>query len=136
MKADVIPLIVGAIVFLSSLISLKLGLSVAIAEIVLGAAGSLGLKPEEWTTYMAGFGGIILTFLAGTEIDTPLMREKFKATFLIGIFFFYCRSWGFPLHLSRGGLEVQGRAYRRNSFIDNFARRRLLSSGRDRAVRN
>ena len=85
MKTDVIPLIVGAIVFLSSLISLKLGLSVAIVEIVLGAAaGNLGLKPEEWMTYMAGFGGIILTFLAGTEIDTRLMKEKFKASFLIG----------------------------------------------------
>jgi Kef-type K+ transport system membrane component KefB len=89
MKADSIPLITGAIVFLASLISLKFGLSVAIVEIVLGvAAGNLGLKPEEWMTYMAGFGGIILTFLAGTEIDTRLMREKFKATFLIGIFSF------------------------------------------------
>jgi Kef-type K+ transport system membrane component KefB len=85
MKADAIPLIVGAIVFLSSLISLKLGLSVAIVEIILGAAaGNLGLKPEDWMTYMAGFGGIILTFLAGTEIDTRLMREKFKESFLIG----------------------------------------------------
>jgi Kef-type K+ transport system membrane component KefB len=35
-------------------------------------------------TYMAGFGGIILTFLAGTEIDTRLMKEKLKASFLIG----------------------------------------------------
>ena len=89
MKADVAPLIVGALVFLSSLISLKLGLSVAIVEIVLGAAaGSLGLKPEEWMTYIAGFGGIILTFLAGTEIDTRLMKEKFKASFLIGMLSF------------------------------------------------
>jgi len=85
MKADSVPLIVGAIVFLASFVSLKLGLSVAIVEIVLGAAaGNLGLKPEEWMTYMAGFGGIILTFLAGTEIDTRLMKEKFKASFLIG----------------------------------------------------
>jgi len=51
MKADVIPLIVGAIVFLSSLFPLKLGLSVGIVGIVLGAAaGSLGMKPEEWMT--------------------------------------------------------------------------------------
>jgi Kef-type K+ transport system membrane component KefB len=88
-KADLIPLVAGAMVFLASLISLKLGLSVAIVEIMLGAAaGNLGLKPEEWMTYMAGFGGIILTFLAGTEIDTRLMREKFKASFLIGMFSF------------------------------------------------
>jgi hypothetical protein len=51
MKADAIPLIVGAIVFLSSLISLKSSLSVAIAKIVLDAAGNLYLKPEEWLPY-------------------------------------------------------------------------------------
>ena len=45
MKADVIPLIIGAIIFLGSLISLKLGLSVAIVEIALGAAaGNFGLN--------------------------------------------------------------------------------------------
>ena len=85
MHADLTPLIVGGLVFAASLVSLKIGLSVAIIEIILGAAaGNLGLKPEEWMTYMAGFGGIILTFLAGTEIDTRLMKEKFKASFLIG----------------------------------------------------
>jgi len=39
-------------------------------------------------TYLAGFGGILLTFLAGTEIDTDLMKENFKASFLIGFFSF------------------------------------------------
>lgn len=85
MKADIIPLAVGALVFLASLISLKLGLSVAIIEILLGAAaGNLGLRPEDWMIYMASFGGIILTFLAGAEIDTRLMRDKFKESFFIG----------------------------------------------------
>ncbi len=89
MKADIVPLIVGGLVFLASLISLKLGLSVAIIEIILGSiAGNAGLKPEEWMLYMASFGGIILTFLAGTEIDTRLMREKFKESFLIGMLSF------------------------------------------------
>jgi Kef-type K+ transport system membrane component KefB len=85
MKVDALPLIVGGLVFLASLISLKLGLSVAIIEIILGSvAGNAGLKPEEWMIYMASFGGIILTFLAGTEIDTRLMKDKFKESFLIG----------------------------------------------------
>jgi len=85
MKADIVPLIVGSLIFFSSLISLKLGLSVAIIEILLGAvAGGFGLKPEAWMLYLATFGGITLTFLAGTEIDTALMKEKFKESFLIG----------------------------------------------------
>ena len=85
MHADVAPLAVGILIFISSLISLKLGLSVAIIEITLGAvAGNLGLEAQPWMTYLATFGGILLTFLAGTEIDTRLMRAKFKESFLIG----------------------------------------------------
>ncbi|MEI8346396.1 MAG: cation:proton antiporter [Pseudomonadota bacterium] len=89
MKSEFLPLIVGLIVFLSSLISLKVGLSVAIIEIVLGAvAGNLGLQPEGWMLYLATFGGIVLTFLAGAEIDTVLLKEKAKESLLIGIMSF------------------------------------------------
>jgi len=89
MKADIIPLIVGLLIFLSSLISLKIGISVAVIEIVLGLiAGNIGLQTEEWMLYFAGFGGIVLTFLAGAEIDTRLMKDKFKESFIIGMFSF------------------------------------------------
>jgi len=89
----------GVLVFVSSLLSLKLGLSVAIIEILLGAIGGyFGLKPEEWMTYLAGFGGILLTYLAGTEIDTRLMREKFKESMLIGGFSFLCPFLGVFLY--------------------------------------
>ena len=85
-KVDAVPLIVGGLVFLSSIISLRAGLSVAIIEILIGAAAAyLGLQAEDWMLYIAGFGGIVLTFLAGSEIDTRLMKEKFRESFLIGI---------------------------------------------------
>jgi Kef-type K+ transport system membrane component KefB len=85
----VVPLVFGALVLVASLISLKLGLSVAIVEIILGAvSGQFGLQTQDWMAYLSGFGGILLTFLAGTEIDTDLMKEKFKASFLIGFFSF------------------------------------------------
>jgi len=88
MRADIIA-IVGLIVFISSLISLRVGLSVAIIEILFGGiAGNLGVLPEDWMLYLASFGGILLTFLAGTEIDTGLMKRKFKESFLIGVFSF------------------------------------------------
>lgn len=115
MEADITSLVVGLIVLLSSLISLRAGLSVAIVEILLGAtAGNLGIKPEEWMVYLASFGGILLTFLAGTEIDTQLMKEKFKESFLIGFFSFlvpfigvflytyYIASWGIQASLIAG----------------------------------
>lgn len=88
MRADIIA-IVGILVFISSLISLKFGLSVAIIEILLGViSGNFGVQPEDWMLYLASFGGILLTFLAGTEIDTGLMKRKFKESFLIGVFSF------------------------------------------------
>jgi Kef-type K+ transport system membrane component KefB len=89
MHADIVPLLVGIMIFLASLISLKLGLSVAIIEIVLGTvAGNLGLEPEPWMLYVASLGGTVLTFLAGTEIDAKLFRSRFKESFLIGFFSF------------------------------------------------
>ncbi len=114
-KANLISLIVGLLVFISSLLSLEIGLSVAIIEIVLGViAGNLGLMPEDWMLYLAGFGGIILTFLAGAEIDTRLMKERFRESLLIGtasfltpfltasLFTYYAVGWSLSASLITG----------------------------------
>ena len=86
MDTGLIPLFAGALVFLASLISLRLGVSVAIIEILLGvlAGNFFGFQTEPWMTYLAGFGGIVLTFLAGAEVDLHLMRSKMKESLLIG----------------------------------------------------
>ena len=86
MNADAIPLIAGVLVFAASLISLRLGVSVVIIEILLGvlAGNFVGMEPEPWIAYLAGFGGILLTFLAGAEVDVQLMRKKMKESLLIG----------------------------------------------------
>jgi len=89
MNPEAVPLLVAGLIVVSSLISLRAGLSVAIIEILIGTlAGTLGLKPEPWMLYLSGFGGVLLTFLAGTEVDIPLMRERFRESFLIGFFSF------------------------------------------------
>ena len=41
MKADIIPLIIGLLIFLSSLISLKIGISVAVIEIIFGVTAGI-----------------------------------------------------------------------------------------------
>lgn len=83
-------LILVIVILLSSLISLRLGLAVAIIELIIAAIfGNLGiLHVTDWMTIIATFGGILLTFMAGTEIDTHVMREKYKESFLIGFFSF------------------------------------------------
>jgi Kef-type K+ transport system membrane component KefB len=114
MRADIIA-VVGILVFVSSLISLRVGLSVAIIEILLGIiAGNLGLQQDDWMVYLASFGGILLTFLAGTEIDTKLMKERFKESFLIGtlsflipfvvvfLYTYYVAGWSYLASLIAG----------------------------------
>lgn len=85
-----VGMVLAALTFLASLISIRLGLSAAIIEISLGvmAGNLLGVKQLDWVKYIAGFGGILLTFLAGAEVDLRVMREKAKESFLIGVLSF------------------------------------------------
>jgi Kef-type K+ transport system membrane component KefB len=79
-------MVLAGLIFLASLVSVELGISAAIIEIAFGvvAGNFLGLHQLDWVRYSAGFGGILLTFLAGAEVDRKVMREKAKESFLIG----------------------------------------------------
>src|SRR5271163_1394767 len=72
---------------LASLISIRVAISVALIEIVVGAvAGNLvGLQITDWVNFLAGFGAILLTFLAGTEIDPRIVRKHFWSSMSIGV---------------------------------------------------
>jgi len=86
-----VGMIVAALVFLASIISVELGLAAAIIEITLGviAGNFLGVTQLDWISYIASFGGILLTFLAGAEVDLRVMREKAKESLAIGGFSFF-----------------------------------------------
>jgi len=79
--------------FLASLISIRIGISVALVEIFLGfVAGNLGthfgsalFQPNAWINFLAGFGSVVLTFLAGAEIEPEAFRRQLKPTLAIGI---------------------------------------------------
>ncbi len=79
-------MVLAALTFLASLISVELGLSAAIIEIALGVVGGnfLGVERHEWVRYLAAFGGILLTFMAGAEVDLGVMRDKARESLLIG----------------------------------------------------
>jgi Kef-type K+ transport system membrane component KefB len=76
--------------FLGSLIAIRLRVSAALVEIVLGfAAGNLiALRSDAWIDFLAGFGSILLTFLAGAEIDPAVMRTQWKPAVTIGVLSF------------------------------------------------
>lgn len=76
---------------LASVISIRVAMSVALIEIVVGAvAGNvIGLTITEWVNFLAGFGAILLTFLAGTEIDSRVLRKHLGPSIGIGAVSFF-----------------------------------------------
>jgi Kef-type K+ transport system membrane component KefB len=81
-----IATIMGFLILLASMVSVELGLSVAIIEIAFGvvAGNFLGVTTTPWVDFIAAFASIVLTFLAGAEVDPALMRDKLKESILIG----------------------------------------------------
>jgi Kef-type K+ transport system membrane component KefB len=72
-------------------LSIWAAVSVALVEILVGAvAGNLiGLPLSPWVNFLAGFGAILLTFLAGAEIDPQVVRKHFWSSMSIGIVSFF-----------------------------------------------
>src|SRR5437879_13475860 len=70
----------------ATLISIRLGISVALIEICLGVAGGnfLDMHATVWINFLASAGSVLLTYLAGAEIDLAVLRIKWKETIAIG----------------------------------------------------
>ncbi len=69
------------------MLSVELGITVALIELSLGvAAGNIfNLGSADWLDFIAGFASIILTFLAGMEVDPDYMRRRLTASVGIGV---------------------------------------------------
>lgn len=70
----------------ASVVSIRLGISVALIEIVVGVVGGnfLGFHTNTWIDFLASFGSVLLTFLAGAEIDPESFRRHLKPSLVIG----------------------------------------------------
>jgi len=79
-----------ALALVSSLISLKIGISVALIELIIGilAGNIVHPKVTEWMNFLASFGAIILTFLAGAELESRTLRKFWKESLVLGILSF------------------------------------------------
>jgi Kef-type K+ transport system membrane component KefB len=70
-----------------------------VAQLVIGALlgrNALGAKAE-WITFLAGTGAIVLTFLAGAELDPAVFRAKWKESSVIGLAGFFGPFFGAAL---------------------------------------
>jgi Kef-type K+ transport system membrane component KefB len=75
---------------LASVVSIRIAVPVALVEIVIGAlAGNLPgvsshISQPGFVTFLASAGSVVLTFLAGAEIDPVALRGHWKASLSIG----------------------------------------------------
>jgi Kef-type K+ transport system membrane component KefB len=62
-----------------------------VAQLVIGAfLGSGGLLAStQWITYLAGTGAIVLTFLAGAELEPTIFKTKWREAVLVGLAGFF-----------------------------------------------
>jgi Kef-type K+ transport system membrane component KefB len=85
-KPNLIAALWIGLALIASLVSIRLGISVALIEIGLGVVGGnvLGLTTTPWIDFLAAFGAILLTFLAGAEIDPDSLRRHIRPSLVIG----------------------------------------------------
>ena len=103
-----------AAALLASLISVRLGISVALVEIFVGVLGGnfLHFQTNDWINFLAGFGSILLTFLAGAEIDPASLRKHLKPSLVIGsigFLFPFLGAFAFALFAARWNLRSEER---------------------------
>ena len=76
---------------LAAMGSILIPISAALFEIVIGgvAGNTIGLPLTPWINYIAAFGAIVLTFLAGTDIDPHVVKRHFWSSVTIGLMGFF-----------------------------------------------
>jgi Kef-type K+ transport system membrane component KefB len=80
--------ILAGAVLVASMVSVEVGISVALVELALGVAlgNTFNLDPNaSWLGFIASFASVVLTFLAGAEVDPDDFRERFGASMTIGV---------------------------------------------------
>jgi Kef-type K+ transport system membrane component KefB len=79
--------IAAALVLVASIVSVEAGITVALVELTLGvvAGNVLHLESQDWLAFLAAFASIVLTFLAGMEVDPAYMRRRLEASVGIGV---------------------------------------------------
>jgi glutathione-regulated potassium-efflux system ancillary protein KefC len=83
----------------ATLLAIWFKISTALSEIVVGTVAQLViglflaqgglLGNTQWISFLAGTGAIVLTFLAGAELDPAIFRTKWREALVIGLAGFF-----------------------------------------------
>jgi len=84
---------------IATLVSIWLRVATAMSEIVVGTIAQLVIgalvgtaalgADQSWITFLSGTGAIVLTFLAGAELDPVVFRRKWKEATAVGLVSFF-----------------------------------------------
>jgi Kef-type K+ transport system membrane component KefB len=79
--------VLGAVVLAAGMVSVELGVTVALVELSFGvlAGNTLDLHSQAWLDFVASFASIVLTFLAGMEVDPSYLRRRVGPSVGIGV---------------------------------------------------
>src|SRR5438552_3012285 len=82
-----IAALLAGTVLLASTVSVEIGLSVALIELAGGfvVGNAFSIDVPSWLSFVGSFAGIVLTFLAGAEVDVPQFRREWRASLSIGL---------------------------------------------------
>jgi len=83
--------LLASTILVASMVSIEIGLSVALIELAGGfiVGNALSLDVPSWLSFIGSFAGVVLTFLAGAEVDVPQFRREWKASLSIGLVSFF-----------------------------------------------
>lgn len=83
--------VLGGAIVVASTVSIEIGLSVALIELAAGVVVGNAFHPDlpSWLSFIGSFAGIVLTFLAGAEVDVPQFRREWRASVSIGAASFF-----------------------------------------------
>jgi Kef-type K+ transport system membrane component KefB len=75
-----------ALAAVSAFVAVRIKMPAALVEIVAGmlAGNLIALRTNAWIDFVAGFGSILLTFLAGAEIDPTVLRRQLVPSTVLG----------------------------------------------------
>jgi Kef-type K+ transport system membrane component KefB len=89
----------AGLALVATLLAIWFRVSTALAEIVVGTLAQLVIgatlggaalgAQTPWVTFLAGTGAIVLTFLAGAELDPAVFRVKWKEAMVVGLAGFF-----------------------------------------------
>jgi len=86
-----LAVVLAASILVASTISVEVGFSVALIELGLGVVvgNATSVSIPDWLAFIGSFAGVVLTFLAGAEVDVPQLRREWKASASIGVVSFF-----------------------------------------------